>query len=683
MPSKKPKQKRSGLNKTLRWSDSFNRAILESALDCIITIDRDGIVREFNTAAERTFGFSRDEAIGRELAELIIPPRMRDQHRRGLAYYLKTGQGPLLGKRVEINGLRKDGEEILVELAITAFRIEGAPFFTAYLRDITERKRNEDAARRLAAIVESSQDAVISTDLSGTITSWNQGAERLYGYKSEEVIGRSIAILIPPERKGEEALVLDQIRAAEGVENNESVRRHKNGALLDVSLTRSPIKNQQGQVVGVSKIARDITERVRIDRRRAAQYSIATLLAGSQSLAEAGPQIIQTIAGSGNWIFGSIWLYREEERALRCETTWHTGAAWLAKFEEMTRTIPLLNTIGLPGRVFASKKATWIADVTSDPNFPRKNVAGEAGICGGFGFPLFAEGSVNGVLELFSPAIVEPDGDLLQLVQALGSQIGLFIRRRQVEAELQRQKEAAEAANAAKDRFLATLSHELRTPLTPVLIWAGGTVDQPGLSPDLQEGLKMVCRNVELEARLIDDLLDLTRLSRGKLQLQVRTADAHELLQQAIDIVGNDIQNRHLNLAVTLDAGAHVLCVDPARLQQVFWNVLRNACKFTSEHGAISVRSHNTEPNIIVIEISDSGVGIEPPFLEKIFGAFEQIDSRREGLGLGLAISKVIVEMHGGSIRARSEGLGKGATFAIELPVGETPNLSIQAPEKS
>ena len=179
----------------------------------------------------------------------------------------------------------------------------------------------------------------------------------------------------------------------------------------------------------------------------------------------------------------------------------------------------------------------------------------------------------------------------------------------------------------------------------------------------------MVCRNVELEARLIDDLLDLTRLSRGKLQLQLRTADAHELMRQAIDIVGNDLQKRHLNLAVALEAQGHALRVDPARLQQVFWNVLRNACKFTPEHGAISVRSHNPQPDIITIEVSDSGVGIAPENLEKIFDAFEQVDARREGLGLGLAISKVIVEMHGGSIKARSEGLGKGATFAISLPV--------------
>jgi PAS domain S-box-containing protein len=651
--------------------NALNRAILESALDCIITMDATGIVREFNPAAERVFGFRREEAVGRELAELIIPPRMREQHRRGLAHYLRTEEGPVLGKRIEINGLRRDGTEILVELAIAPFQADGALLFTAYLRDITERRRDEQASRHLAAIVESSGDAVLSTDLQGTITSWNRGAERIFGYRADDVIGKPITILVPPERYDEGPSILERIRHGERIENYETVRRRKDGTLLDISVTFSPIKDESGRIVGASKVARDISERVQIDRRRSAQYTIASLLAGSQSLAATGSQIIQTIARSGNWVFGSIWLHHETEKALRCAVTWHTGAPWLISFENATRTTPLLSTVGLPGRVFASRKPAWIPDVTRDTNFPRRDAALEAGICGGFGFPLIAEGAIEGVLELFSPAIVQPDEDLLKMVEAIGSQIGLFIRRRRMEAELQRQKEGAEAANAAKDRFLATLSHELRTPLTPVLIWAGGTVNQPGLSPEIQEGLTMICRNVELEARLIDDLLDLTRLARGKLQLQIRSADVHELIHHALEIVRKDIEDRHLKLAVSLEAPAHVLRVDASRLQQVFWNLFRNACKYTDEHGAVSVRSYNPRAETIRIEISDSGVGIAPEFLDKIFDAFEQVDRRREGLGLGLAISKAIVETHGGTIGAHSEGVGKGATFAVELPTSE------------
>ena len=175
-------------------------------------------------------------------------------------------------------------------------------------------------------------------------------------------------------------------------------------------------------------------------------------------------------------------------------------------------------------------------------------------------------------LNCSTPSIVQPDDDLLQMVDSLGIQIGLFIHRREMEKELQEEKENAEAANASKDRFLATLSHELRTPLTPVLIWAGGMIKQPDLPPDLVQGLEMVCRNVELEARLIDDLLDLTRIARGKLQLDLRPADAHELMRHAMDIVRTDISARRINVLIALDALQHHVVVDSARLQQAFWN---------------------------------------------------------------------------------------------------------------
>jgi signal transduction histidine kinase len=236
-----------------------------------------------------------------------------------------------------------------------------------------------------------------------------------------------------------------------------------------------------------------------------------------------------------------------------------------------------------------------------------------------------------------------------------------------LDAELKRQKEAAESANAAKDRFLATLSHELRTPLTPILIWAGGMVNDPSLSPEIDEGLRMVCRNVELEARLIDDLLDLTRIARGKLRLNLRKSDAHDLLGHAMEIVRDEISSRKLKLAVDLKAQDHLVLADESRLQQVFWNLLKNASKFTPGQGAVTVRTSNPQPNNLHIEISDTGMGIEPDNLEKIFEAFEQAGKRREGLGLGLAISKAIVEMHHGSIRAFSEGPGKGAKFVIDL----------------
>lgn len=649
------------------WLEGLNRAILDSALDCIIVMNASGRVVEFNAAAERVFGYTRDEAVGKELAELIIPPALRERHRQGLRRYLETGEGPVLGRRIEITGVRADGSEILVELAITTFHIRKEPVFTAYLRDITARKQGEEARRTLVAIIESSEDAIISKDLDGKITSWNEAAERLYGYTSDEIIGKPITVLIPPERQNEEPPILERIRRGERVDHYETVRRRKDGTLFDISVTISPVKDENGQVIGASKITRNITERIQNERRRTAQYAVASLLAGSWSLAEAGPRIVESIAAIGNWVSGSIWLRDKSGEQLRCETTWHRGKPELETFAKATQAITLQGSRGLPGRVMMSGKPAWIRDVTQDGNFPRAAAATTANLRGAFAFPLYAEGKVNGVLELFSPETVQPDDDLLSLMEALGSQIGLFIHRHQIEEELQRQKEVAETANAAKDRFLANLSHELRTPLTPILIWAGGMVNEPGLPAEIGEGLEMVCRNVELEARLIDDLLDLTRITRGKLQLHLRKSDAHDLLGHAMDIVRNELGARQLNLSVELFASDHHVLADASRLQQVFWNVLRNATKFTPERGTLTVRTFNPQPQALKIEISDTGVGIEPEDLDKIFDAFEQVGARREGLGLGLAISKAIVELHHGSIRAFSAGPGKGAKFVIDL----------------
>jgi len=649
--------------------EALSRTFLDSALDCIITMDASGRVQEFNPASERVFGFSRSEAVGKELAELIIPPRLRERHRQGLARYLKTGEGPLIGKLIEIEALRRDGSEIMVALAINATQVNGSPIFTAYLRDITERKRAEETNRRLAAIIESSGDAIISKDLDELVTSWNKEAERLFGYSADEIIGKPITVLVPPDRHNEELGIIERLRQGERVLRYETVYFRKDGTALNVSLAVWPIKDETGNVIGASKIARDITERIRTERRRTTQYAVTNLLAASWTLAEVATELLEAMALSGDWAFAAIWTYDEAADGLRCRNVWHEASERVKKFSDLSLVITLPEGQGLPGRVWNSKKPTWVYDVTRDPNFPRAPYAAAADLHGGFAFPLFFQGEIDGIMELFSHNVVEPDEDLLQMVEALGSQIGLFIARGRIVQELQRHKENAGAASTAKDRFLGLLTDKLRAPLTPVLTWAGKIAEQSDLRPDVQQGLKMVRGNVELEMRLIEDMLDLSRIARGKLTLQLRKADAHELLQSALEIVRSDIEQRHLTPFVALEASRHALVADEPRLQQVFWSVLHNACKFTPENGTVSVRSYNPSPRRITIEISDNGIGIEPRFVEKVFYAFEQADSQSEGLGLGLAISKAIVEMHSGTIRAHSEGLRKGATFVIELPI--------------
>jgi signal transduction histidine kinase len=238
-------------------------------------------------------------------------------------------------------------------------------------------------------------------------------------------------------------------------------------------------------------------------------------------------------------------------------------------------------------------------------------------------------------------------------------------------AEVRQQKGAADAANKAKNRFLAMLSHELRTPLNPILLWANATLEEEQTAPTLKEGIQMVRRNVELEGSLIDDLLDVARITSGKLQLHLQLSDAATLFRDALEMVEAESARKQLQIRVELSATNHRVIVDGARIEQVFWNVLKNAQKFTPQGGTVSIRSFNRGQEKLLFEITDSGKGIEPDLLPTIFEAFQQEAEPVGGLGLGLAISKAIIETHGGRIHASSKGKGAGSTFTIELKTAQ------------
>jgi PAS domain S-box-containing protein len=246
------------------------------------------------------------------------------------------------------------------------------------------------------------------------------------------------------------------------------------------------------------------------------------------------------------------------------------------------------------------------------------------------------------------------------------AQEGTRIRR--MEAE----KTAAEKANKAKDEFLAVLSHELRTPLTPALAAASYLADHAeNLPQEFREEIATIRRNIQLEARLIDDLLDLTRIVRGKIELHFEVVDAHRVLREIIEVVGDDIIEKELDVGISLSAQAHLIWADPVRIRQVYWNLIRNAVKFTPPRGHIDIRSSNDEQARFHLEVSDSGVGIEPERQSGVFNAFEQgstfITREFGGLGLGLTISKKLIDLHGGTIAVESAGKDRGASFKITL----------------
>ena len=321
--------------------------------------------------------------------------------------------------------------------------------------------------------------------------------------------------------------------------------------------------------------------------------------------------------------------------------------------------------------------------------------------------PILFEGEVKAVMELsslerfnsthkaFLDQLTESIGIVLNTIEANTRTENLLKQSQSLATELQNRQEElqktnlelAEKArsNLAKDQFLAMLSHELRTPLTPVLASALALESEPALPQDIHDSLHMIRRNVELEARLIDDLLDLTRIEQGKVQLNFEVVDAHTLLQNALEICQAEIDRKHLVRSLNLGARKVHLQADPARLQQIFWNLINNAVKFTPEHGQISISTSNDSNGQLRVDITDTGLGIERESLPKIFDAFEQGGrTQLGGLGLGLAISKTLVEAHKGTITAQSAGRNKGSTFTLMFPTserGETPIARAVSPK--
>ena len=287
--------------------------------------------------------------------------------------------------------------------------------------------------------------------------------------------------------------------------------------------------------------------------------------------------------------------------------------------------------------------------------------------------------AIWGTLHGFGPFILQTKNQSLAMLQGWTAALTItamaiaaaIAERNRAHAAVEQQKEAVEAANRTKDNFLAMLSHELRTPLTPVLA-ALDTLEADGLrSTESKNSLSMIRRNVELESQLIDDLLDLTRIAKDKLQLRFGPLDAHEVINNVVEICRPEAQARNLTLHLNLRAGAHHVSGDAAKFQQIVWNLLKNAIKFTADNGEITISSSNPEPQLFAVAVHDTGIGIEPEIMNRIFDPFEQgehaFQRRYGGLGLGLAISKSLAQAHGGTLIARSEGRDRGSTFILTM----------------
>jgi signal transduction histidine kinase/CheY-like chemotaxis protein len=293
--------------------------------------------------------------------------------------------------------------------------------------------------------------------------------------------------------------------------------------------------------------------------------------------------------------------------------------------------------------------------------------------------------AIWGTLRGFGPFILQTENQSLVMLQLWTAALTItamaiaaaITERNRGQAAIEQQKEAVEAANRTKDNFLAMLSHELRTPLTPVLAAVDNLECNGPHSPESKSSLAMIRRNVELESQLIDDLLDLTRIAKDKLQLRFGPLDVHEVINNVVEICRPEAQARNLQLHLNLRAGGHYVLGDAAKFQQIVWNLLKNAIKFTADNGEITISSSNPEPQLLGIAVHDTGIGIAPEIMNRIFDPFEQgeraFQRRYGGLGLGLAISKSLVQAHGGTLVARSEGRDRGSTFILTMKTVSQP----------
>jgi PAS domain S-box-containing protein len=513
--------------------------------------------------------------------------------------------------------------------------------------------RSDASGAYLAAIVESSVDAIIAKDLDGVIRAWNRAAEQIFGYSAAEAIGRSISFIIPPERQEEETDILGRLRRGERVDAFETVRLARGGRPVPVSLSVSPVRDASGRIIGASKIARDITEQKRAAEELAEQREwLQTTLEsiGDGLLATNVQGEVRYLNPVAEHLTG--WR-REDAEGRACgevfrivnEQTRQPGK------NPVQRALAEGVVVGL-----ANHTVLIAADGTERP------IDDSAA-------PIrYSDGRVAGAVLVFR--------DVSERRQAEDERRAAAADRERLLESERAARADAERANRGKDEFVAMVSHELRTPLNAIVGWTELLANDATDAETRRRAIDALRRNTRLQAQLVSDLLDVSRMLSGKLRLETQSVDLSALLDDAIQIAESAATAKGVQIRRTPTERGGFVVGDPGRLQQVISNLLSNAIKFTPAGGMVEM-SLRVEDGQAAITVSDTGVGIKPAFLASVFDRFRQAETsttrRFGGLGLGLAIVKQLVEIHGGSVQAESAGEGMGATFTVSLPASLEP----------
>ena len=530
-------------------------------------------------------------------------------------------------------------------------------------------------ARHLAKVVESSDDAIVSKDLNSIVTSWNPGAERIFGYTAAEIVGKSIRIIIPAHLQDEEDVVMARIRAGEKVDHYETIRQTKAGALITISLTVSPIKDDNGVIIGASKVARDVSDRVRLENelREHAENTqklsaVGAVVASTLDRETIVQKVTDTATELTHAEFGAFFYNVRDQNSGDAYMLYALSGAPREAFSSF----PHPRATALFGPTFRGESPVRIDDVLADPRYgksapyhgmPKRTPAG----------PQLPRGSGQrprwpcdrrSVLRPLPTRVSSPSStSVLALGTAAWASVALENARLYGEAQ---------DANRMKDDFLAVLSHELRTPLNAILGYSRLLRGNVLSGEHLERGIETVERNARWLTQIVEDVLDVSRIVSGKIRLDVQAVNLASVIDNAIATIQPAADAKSVKLQTLIDPRVAPVSGDPDRLQQVVWNLLSNAVKFTPKGGRVQLRLERVNSHVEII-VSDTGVGIRKDFLPYVFERFRQGDSgparKTGGLGLGLSIVRHIVEMHGGVVLAESAGEGEGSTFTVTLPI--------------
>ena len=641
-------------------------AIVDSSDDAIIGKDINGIITSWNSGAERIFQYSENEVIGKHITILIPPSRMADEE-----LILKNIQEGKKINHFETTRIKKDGEEIPVLLTVSPIKDASGNIVGAskVARDVSEKILGEERQAVLSAIVESSDDAIVSKDLNGKILSWNAGAEKIFGYQEKEMIGKSITKLIPGERMTEEKKILTQIRKGIKVDHFETVRKHKSGRKIPVSLTISPIKNSKGIIIGASKIARDISNRIKAEKElKKYTENLEILNSIGRSISENldVQVVLQRVTDATTKLtgaaFGAFFYnhFNEQGKAMMLYTL--SGAPREA-FEKFG--MPRHTDIFRP--TFSGESIIRVADITKDPrygnNHPHKGMpAGHLPVVSYLAVPVISSsGAIIGGLLFGHPkkgVFKKEHEDMILNIAA------------QAASSLDNSKlyEQVKTLSEKKDEFIALASHELKTPLTTIKGYlqvmareASNKMNNLFLERSLEQVNKL--------NTLVEDLLHMSRLEAGKLELRLEVFDMKKLLLDVTETFSYS-HNSHEIISNLGEVPVYVEG-DKQRLEQVLVNFLSNAVKYSPGADKIFLKLR-TKGKKVTVSVRDEGIGLTEEQQTQVFTRFYRAENTKgiSGLGLGLYLTKQIIDRHKGKIWLKSEP-EVGTEFYFSLPLKE------------